>query len=74
MAIAKAWATSSIWLMRIVCNTRVDYRGPREIPAGPLVVASKHQSMWRLALMPFFDRPLFIYKRELGQILFLAGT
>ena len=35
MAIAKAWATSSIWLMRIVCNTRVDYRGLEKIPAGP---------------------------------------
>ena len=46
MAIAKAWATSSIWLMRVVCNTKVDYRGLERIPAGPLIVASKHQSMW----------------------------
>lgn len=73
MAVAKAWATSSIWLMRVVCNTRVDYRGLEKIPAGPLIVASKHQSMWEtFALMPFFDRPLFIYKRELGKIPFFG--
>lgn len=73
MAVAKAWATSSIWLMRVVCNTRVDYRGVEKIPAGPLIVAAKHQSMWEtFALMPFFDRPLFIYKRELGKIPFFG--
>jgi 1-acyl-sn-glycerol-3-phosphate acyltransferase len=73
MAIAKAWAISSIWLMRVVCNTRVDYRGLEKIPEGPLVVAAKHQSMWEtFALMPFFDRPLFIYKRELGKIPFFG--
>ena len=67
MAIAKAWARSSIWLMRVVCNTRVEYRGLEKIPQGPLIVASKHQSMWEtFALMQFFDAPLFIYKRELG--------
>src|ERR1700737_997246 len=69
MAVAKAWARSSIWLMRVVCKTKVEYRGVEKIPPGPLIVASKHQSMWEtFALMPFFDAPLFIYKRELGFI------
>ncbi len=73
MAIAKAWGRSSIWLMRVVCNTRVDYRGLEKIPPGPLIVASKHQSMWEtFALLQFFDRPLFIYKRELGWIPFFG--
>jgi 1-acyl-sn-glycerol-3-phosphate acyltransferase len=69
MVVAKWWARSSVWLMRVVCRTRVDYRGLEKIPEGPLIVASKHQSMWEtFALMPFFDRPLFIYKRELAWI------
>lgn len=73
MGVAKAWARSSIWLMRVVCGTRVDYRGLEKIPAGPLIVASKHQSMWEtFALMPFFDQPLFIYKRELARIPFFG--
>ena len=69
MAVAKAWARSSIWLMRVICNTKVEYRGMEKIPEGPLIVASKHQSMWEtFALMQFFDAPLFIYKRELAWI------
>src|SRR5471030_1537442 len=73
MAVAKAWARSSVWLMRVVCNTKVDYRGREKIPGGPLIVASKHQSMWEtFALMQFFDAPLFIYKRELAWIPFFG--
>ena len=73
MAIAKAWARSSVWLMRLICNTRVEVRGLEKIPPGPLIVASKHQSMWEtFALMPFFDAPLFIYKRELAFIPFFG--
>src|SRR6202140_986954 len=69
MAIAKAWARSSVWLMRVICNTKVEYRGLEKIPNGPLIVASKHQSMWEtFALLQFFEQPLFILKRELQWI------
>jgi 1-acyl-sn-glycerol-3-phosphate acyltransferase len=73
MVIAKSWGRSSIWLMRVVCNTKCEIRGHHNIPAGPLIVASKHQSMWEtFALLQFFDWPLFIYKRELGRIPFFG--
>ena len=73
MVFAKSWASSSVWLMRVICNTKVDYRGLEKIPPGPLIVASKHQSMWEtFALMQFFDAPLFIYKRELAWIPFFG--
>jgi 1-acyl-sn-glycerol-3-phosphate acyltransferase len=66
MNIARYWAASSIWLMRVICNTRVEYRGLEKIPKGPLIVASKHQSTWEtFALLQFFDQPLYILKREL---------
>ena len=69
MNIARYWARSSIWLMRVICNTKVEYRGLEKIPEGPLIVASKHQSMWEtFALLQFFDQPLFILKRELTWI------
>src|SRR6202043_363828 len=52
-----------------VCNTKVEYRGLEKISAGPLIVASKHQSMWEtFALLQFFEQPLFILKRELKWI------
>jgi 1-acyl-sn-glycerol-3-phosphate acyltransferase len=73
MGVAKAWGRSSIWMMRLICNTKVEYRGLEKIPQGPLIVASKHQSMWEtFALLQFFDRPLFIYKRELAWIPFFG--
>jgi 1-acyl-sn-glycerol-3-phosphate acyltransferase len=73
MAVAKAWARSSIRLMRVICNIKVECRGLEKIPKGPLIVASKHQSMWEtFALLQFFDAPLFIYKRELAWIPFFG--
>jgi 1-acyl-sn-glycerol-3-phosphate acyltransferase len=69
MKIARCWARSSIWLMRVICNIKVEYRGLEKIPKGPLIVASKHQSVWEtFALLQFFDQPLYILKRELKWI------
>jgi 1-acyl-sn-glycerol-3-phosphate acyltransferase len=73
MGVAKAWARSNIRLMGAICNIKVEIRGVEKIPNGPLIVASKHQSMWEtFALLQFFDAPLFIYKRELGWIPFFG--
>jgi 1-acyl-sn-glycerol-3-phosphate acyltransferase len=73
LTVARNWARSSIWLMRVVCNIKVEYRGLEKIPKGPLIVASKHQSMWEtFALLQFFDQPLFIVKRELRWIPFFG--
>src|SRR5882757_8586161 len=73
LRIASYWATSSIWLLGVICNTKVEYRGLEKIPEGPLIVASKHQSMWEtFALLQFFDQPLFILKRELTWIPFFG--
>ena len=59
--------------MRVICGTRVEYRGLEKIPKGPLIVASKHQSMWEtFALLQFFEQPLFILKRELKWIPFFG--
>src|SRR5437762_8030029 len=69
MNIARYWARSSIWMLRVICNVKVEYRGLEKIPNGPLIVASKHQSMWEtFALLQFFDQPLFILKNELKWI------
>jgi 1-acyl-sn-glycerol-3-phosphate acyltransferase len=73
VTIAQCWARSSIWLMRLICNIKVEYRGTEKIPKGPLIVASKHQSMWEtFALLQFFPEPLFILKRELKWIPFFG--
>ncbi len=66
LTVARWWAYSSIFLMRVICNIKVEFRGTEKIPKGPLIVASKHQSMWEtFALLQLFEQPLFILKREL---------
>jgi len=74
ITIAKYWGRTSIWLMRIICNTKVEYRGVEKIPkGGPLLVAPKHQSAWEtFALLQFFDEPLYILKRELRWLPFFG--
>jgi 1-acyl-sn-glycerol-3-phosphate acyltransferase len=67
--VAKAWGRSNVWLLRIICGIKVEWRGLEKIPAGPLLVASKHQSAWEtFALLSLFTDPTFIQKRELMWI------
>src|SRR5215471_2047672 len=69
LTVARWWAKSSVLLMRVICNIKVEFRGAEKIPKGPLVIASKHQSFWEtFAFMPFFERPIFILKRQLTHI------
>ena len=66
---AKLWGRTSLWLLRVVCGTTVEFRGLEKIPSGPLIVAAKHQSTWEtFALLPLFEQPIFIVKRELMWI------
>jgi 1-acyl-sn-glycerol-3-phosphate acyltransferase len=66
---AQAWARSSLWLLRVIAGTRVEYRGLEHIPPGGLLVAAKHQSFWEtFTLATLFDDPAFILKRELTWI------
>jgi len=65
-AMAKAWARSNLWLLRVICDIKVEFSGTEKIPPGPLIVACKHQSAWdTFALLPMFHDPTFILKREL---------
>jgi 1-acyl-sn-glycerol-3-phosphate acyltransferase len=66
---AKLWGRTSLWLLRVVCGTKVEFRGLDKIPPGPLIVAAKHQSTWEtFALLSLFNHPIFIIKRELTWI------
>jgi len=68
LEVAKAWGRTNLVLLRVA---GIDYevRGRDKIPSGPLIVAAKHQSAWEtFALLPLFDNPVFIVKRELQWI------
>jgi 1-acyl-sn-glycerol-3-phosphate acyltransferase len=80
LTVAGWWAGAALYLMRVICNIKVEFRGVEKIPKGPLVIVSKHQSFWEtFALLPYFNRPIFILKRQLilipvfGQFLIKTG-
>jgi 1-acyl-sn-glycerol-3-phosphate acyltransferase len=69
IGIAKFWAHSSLWLLRVICGTRVEWRGIEKIPQGALIIGAKHQSTWEtFALLTLVRDPTFIMKRELMWI------
>ena len=69
----QTWARSSIWLLRVICNTKMVVRGAQHIPKGPAIVAGKHQSFWEtFAILPLLDDPCFVLKKELTYIPFFG--
>jgi 1-acyl-sn-glycerol-3-phosphate acyltransferase len=65
----RSYATTSLWLLRVICGTRVEWRGAEKIPKGACIVACKHQSAWEtFALYAVLDDPVYVLKRELMWI------
>ncbi|AXS38753.1 1-acyl-sn-glycerol-3-phosphate acyltransferase [Breoghania sp. L-A4] len=61
-----AWARINLWLLRVIVGMKIEVRGREHIPQGGCIVAAKHQSLWEtFALLPEFEDPTFILKREL---------
>lgn len=69
MAYIRSWGRYFVWICRVIGGIGLEVRGRENIPPGPLLVASKHQSIWEtFALIGLFDDPCFILKRELTWI------
>jgi 1-acyl-sn-glycerol-3-phosphate acyltransferase len=69
LRVASWWAVTTRFLMRAICNIKVEFRGVEKIPKGPLIVASKHQSLWEtISLLGFFEAPFFVVKHQLNFI------
>jgi 1-acyl-sn-glycerol-3-phosphate acyltransferase len=69
IAVARSWARTNLVLLRVVAGIDYELRGREKLPKGPIIVAPKHQSAWEtFALLPLFDNPVFILKRELQWI------
>jgi 1-acyl-sn-glycerol-3-phosphate acyltransferase len=65
----RSYARTSLWLLRVVCGTAVEWRGLEKIPQGACIVACKHQSVWEtFSLYAVLDDPTYILKRELMLI------
>jgi 1-acyl-sn-glycerol-3-phosphate acyltransferase len=71
--LAQQWGRVNLGLLRIVCGITVEWRGLEKIPAGAVLVAAKHQSLWEtFALLTRFDDPSYILKRELLWVPFFG--
>jgi 1-acyl-sn-glycerol-3-phosphate acyltransferase len=63
------WAKTSIWLLRVICGTKMEIRGREHIPQGACMIAGKHQSFWEtFAILPLLDDPCMVLKKELTYI------
>ncbi|MDO8288174.1 MAG: lysophospholipid acyltransferase family protein [Parvibaculum sp.] len=53
-----------LWLLKVTTGTRYELRG--EVPAGAVLVAAKHQSMWdTIAFVALVKDPAIVLKAEL---------
>ncbi|UDL93357.1 1-acyl-sn-glycerol-3-phosphate acyltransferase [Lichenihabitans sp. PAMC28606] len=65
-AAARIWGHASLWLLRVICGTKVEFRGLEHIPEGGCIIAPKHQSVWEVfALITVFKDFTYVLKREL---------
>jgi 1-acyl-sn-glycerol-3-phosphate acyltransferase len=69
MFMARAWAVTSLWWLRVICGLRVEFRGEENIPQGGYILASKHQSFLEtFALVTRTPDFAIILKRSLMRI------
>jgi len=62
--LSRTWAHAILWGLKVFAGIGFEIRGTP--PRGPVLVASKHMSMWdTLALYLVLDRPGIVLKREL---------
>jgi len=65
----RSYALTSLWLLRVVCGTKVEWRGVEKLPKTACIVACKHQSAWEtFGLYAVLDDPVYILKREVMWI------
>lgn len=62
---------TSLWLLKVICGTKLEVRGRENLSQGPCLVVAKHQSAWdTFGLVPLFRDPAIVLKEELKWIPF----
>lgn len=60
------WVRSCLFLVETVAGIRYEVRGRENLPPGPFIIASKHQSAWdTLIYNKLFEDCAYVLKREL---------
>lgn len=67
--ISHVWSRAVLWGLKAIAGLDFEVRG--RVPTGPLLIASKHMSMWdTVALYLLLGEPYAVVKRELLRIPF----
>jgi 1-acyl-sn-glycerol-3-phosphate acyltransferase len=67
IAVADAWALFHRWCCTWILGIRTRIEG--EVPAGPVLIAAKHQSMYEtIDMVVVLDTPAIVLKRELADM------
>ncbi|WP_028034757.1 1-acyl-sn-glycerol-3-phosphate acyltransferase [Chelativorans sp. J32] len=67
--VPKFWAASCLWLHKVLGGAKAEISGTENLPAGPCIIAPKHQSFWdTIAFLPSIPDAVYILKRELMWI------
>lgn len=68
------WPRLAIWGARVITGIQWRIKGEENLPDGPAIVLSKHQSAWETLFMPaYLPREVcFVYKKELNRIPFFG--
>ena len=62
------WIDFCLGWLRLTCRLTHRVRGLENLPAGPVILACKHQSSWEtLAFSRVFPRSATVLKRELAE-------
>lgn len=68
------WCRTVLLALRVLCGVRYRVDGRHNLPRGPVVLLSKHQSAWEtLAFPAIMPTPLcYVFKRELLRVPFFG--
>jgi len=71
---AVGWCRTTLWVTRWLAGIRYRVEGMENLPDGPAVILSKHQSAWETVALPaLMPRPLcYVFKRELLYVPFFG--
>ncbi|WP_353146354.1 lysophospholipid acyltransferase family protein [Pollutimonas bauzanensis] len=72
--VTTGWPRLGIWGAKVILGIRWEIKGAENLPDGPAVMLSKHQSAWEtMFIIAHMPRDMcFVYKRELHRIPFFG--
>ena len=69
--VVRVWTIGVKAILKVIVGLDVEFRGLQNLPQGPCVIVSKHQSAWdTFAFYVLLDDPNYILKKELTRIPF----